>query len=81
VSARTPWKWTQRNEDKPHRCPNCHAIAARAWSDNGYGPRTVMACCGLKWRAGVRSKRYRMAFKKELKEIRAGRGSTCPCCK
>jgi hypothetical protein len=76
VSARRHrevFRWTQRNEDKPHRCPNCHAIAARAWTSRGYGPRTVMACCGLKWRVGQRSARDSMWTKQWMKAWRDGR--------
>ena len=25
--------WVRRNEDKPHRCPSCHAVAA--WKTEG----------------------------------------------
>lgn len=53
-------RWVQRNEDKPHRCPECHGIALRAWADRGYGPRTRMSCpndCGVQWRAGSRATR------------------------
>lgn len=53
-------RWVRRNSDKPHRCPLCHTVALRAWSERGYGPRTVLRCtygCGVRWRAGVRAVR------------------------
>jgi len=56
--------WVRRNEDKPHRCPGCHAVAT--WEHKRIGPRTRLTCpngCGLQWRYGrrqqVRSMRYR----------------------
>lgn len=60
------YAWTDRNSDKPHRCPTCHRVAERAWLDRGYGPRTVLRCtygCGLRWRAGVRSHRVPMRWR------------------
>lgn len=47
-------RWVKRNEDKPHRCPECHAIPARCRSY--LGPRTAVSCplCRVKWRMGVR---------------------------
>jgi len=49
-------RWVKRNEDKPHRCPECHAVAT--WDrPAAYGPRTVFKCprtCGVQWRAGNR---------------------------
>jgi len=64
---RTDLRWVQRNTDKPHRCPECHAVAT--WEHDKYGPRTVMVCpreCGVRWRIGQRMKRYSMAFKRIL---------------
>jgi hypothetical protein len=72
TTPKTGAKWVKRNEDKPHRCPQCHAIALRAWARSadggGYGPRTVFHCCGLRWRVGRRAKRYPMAFRQRLAE-------------
>ena len=69
--SRVLWDWAKRNEDKPHRCPKCHAIAVLPWlrsmEGRGYGPRTVFACCGVKWRAGTRVRDRGMARKVELK--------------
>ena len=51
-------RWVERNEDKPHRCPECHAVAT--WERETYGPRTVLTCpreCGIQWRAGHRLNR------------------------
>ncbi len=48
-------KWVHRNEDKPHRCPECHAVAT--WDRRAHGPRTRVACpagCGVQWRMGNR---------------------------
>lgn len=60
-------KWVKRNEDKPHRCPKCHAIAVRAWANamdgTGHGPRTIYSCCGVKWRVGSRLHRTTMRFR------------------
>lgn len=60
-------RWVPRNEDKGHRCPECHGIAEKAWdrsvAERGIGPRTVLSCpndCGVKWRVGYRSKRRSM---------------------
>lgn len=52
------WRWVKRNEDKPHRCPECHAIAT--WEMHGYGPRTKLKCptgCRVIWRPGRRVNR------------------------
>lgn len=51
-------RWVKRNEDKPHRCPECHAIADQA--RGCYGPRTRFTCpagCGVQWRPGTRLSR------------------------
>lgn len=47
--------WVTRNEDKPHRCPECHRIPDRC--RKRWGPRTAASCalCGVKWRMGSRS--------------------------
>jgi hypothetical protein len=48
-------RWVERNEDKPHRCPECHAVAT--WGRGEYGPRTRLVCprdCGVQWRVGNR---------------------------
>lgn len=47
-------RWVRRNGDKPHRCPECHAIPDRCRSY--LGPRTAVSCapCGVRWRMGVR---------------------------
>lgn len=74
----------KRNEDKPHRCPNCHKIAERAWSavtDNmGAGPRTVYACetCRVRWRVGMHVKRHNMAFEQHRVQWD---NSSCKCCR
>lgn len=50
--------WTRPNTDKPHRCPECHAVADTARGE--YGPRTRMTCpygCPVQWRTGHRSSR------------------------
>lgn len=55
-------RWVRRNEDKPHRCIECHGIALRAW-EGRYAPRTVMSCpnaCGVRWRVSVRTQRRPM---------------------
>jgi hypothetical protein len=48
-------RWVRRNEDKPHRCPECHTIPDRCRA-LVLGPRTAVSCarCGVKWRMGVR---------------------------
>ncbi len=78
MSSRHLFRWTRRNEDKPHRCPNCHAIAARAWFGGGYGPRTILTCCGLKWRVGNRAGRDSMRDKQRRL---AHDYSSCACCR
>lgn len=48
-------KWINRNEDKPHRCPECHSVAT--WNRRSHGPRTRVVCpngCGVQWRMGDR---------------------------
>ncbi|MET9262367.1 hypothetical protein [Amycolatopsis sp. NPDC004079] len=47
-------RWVRRNEDKPHRCPECHRVVT--WDREAYGPRTRLRCvrCGVQWRAGRR---------------------------
>lgn len=53
-------RWVQRNEDKPHRCPECHAVCTydrrHPWR---YGPRTRITChnCRVQWRIGARASR------------------------
>lgn len=66
------WRWVSRNVDKPHRCPGCHAVALRAWSRSGYGPRTVMRCeygCRMRWRVGSRAKSYSYRFRQILDQV------------
>ena len=58
-------RWVQRNEDKPHRCPLCHAVATwdKSTQNRPIGPRTKLKCprgCGVQWRAGFRQKRLGM---------------------
>lgn len=56
-------RWVQRNEDKPHRCPECHAVAT--WDKERYGPRTKLHCpnqCRVQWRTKNRQPRPRMRF-------------------
>lgn len=51
-------RWVDRNEDKPHRCPECHAVAT--WGKWSRGPRTRLVCprdCGVQWRVGDRVSR------------------------
>lgn len=45
-------RWVRRNEDKPHRCPQCHTIAA--WDDPGHA-WTVWRCegCRVRWFKGI----------------------------
>lgn len=52
--------WVRRNEDKPHRCPRCHAVAT--WDREEWGPRTRVVCerCGVQWRMGCRLHRWPM---------------------
>lgn len=52
--AATQFRWVRRNEDKPHRCPECHAVAT--WDHKHAGPRTRLRCpqCGVQWRYGER---------------------------
>lgn len=59
-------KWTKRNEDKPHRCPSCHAICLSP--SRTTGPRTVLKCpdCQLQWRHGTRTPRRRTISKRSL---------------
>jgi hypothetical protein len=68
----TEFRWTDRNEDKPWRCPQCSTLAMNAWVRARYGrswgPRTVFRCCGLRWRVGMRAKSLRMDVKSELKQ-------------
>jgi hypothetical protein len=63
-------RWVGRNTDKPHRCPECHAVAT--WDHKRYGPRTVLVCprdCGVRWRAGNRMKTWGMAFERYLRRV------------
>lgn len=43
------------NDDKPHRCPNCHAIPDAAYEHGKAVPGYIYVCrkadCGVKWRA------------------------------
>lgn len=58
--------WVDRNEDKPHRCPGCHAVAT--WNRLVYGPRTRITCprgCDIQWRIGCR------ALRSDLRSFRA----------
>ncbi len=47
-------RWVGRNEDKPHRCPECHRVVT--WERKRYGPRSRLTCppCGVQWRSGTR---------------------------
>jgi hypothetical protein len=54
----TKLRWVTRNEDKPHRCPKCHAVAT--WDRRQHGPRSRAVCpqaCGVQWRMGNRASR------------------------
>lgn len=54
------WTWMPPHWDKPHRCPDCHRVAERAWTGRGYGPRTRFRClygCRVQWRVGSRAVR------------------------
>lgn len=65
-------RWVRPNRDKPHRCPECHVVAERAWSRRGYGPRTVFRCmagCGVRWRSGERVPAYTQGFKALLQAL------------
>lgn len=54
------YTWVRRNEDKPHRCPECHGVVT--WDYKRYGPRTVLSCsfCAVRWRSGVRTYPFRV---------------------
>lgn len=68
-------KWVKRNEDKPHRCPECHAIAS--WEKDKMGPRTRLVCpreCGVQWRYGRRLKKESMAWRQYFHWL-----ATMPC--
>lgn len=57
--------WVRRNEDKPHRCPCCHAVAS--YDRRTAGPRTRMVCprgCGVQWRYGSRATRDLRVWRK-----------------
>lgn len=57
-------RWVKPNRDKPHRCPECHAIAT--WELDKAGPKTRIVCphdCGVQWRFGLRIKHQSMASK------------------
>jgi Family of unknown function (DUF6283) len=63
VSTTASLRWVRRNEDKPHRCPGCHAVAT--WDHRHAGPRTRLRCprdCRVQWRYGARQQRtpYRL---------------------
>ncbi len=66
-------EWVKRNEDKPHRCPRCHAIADRANSERPLKPRTKLVCprdCEIQWRYGLRQLSLGMDLKSFMKELR-----------
>jgi hypothetical protein len=48
------FRWVRRNEDKPHRCPECHHVVT--WNRARYAPRTRLKCdsCRVQWRSGMR---------------------------
>jgi hypothetical protein len=57
-------RWVKRNEDKPHRCPECHAVAS--WGKDCMRPKTKLVCpndCGVQWRYGLRMKKFNMSDK------------------
>lgn len=60
-------RWVNRNEDKPHRCPECHAVAM--WDNDKAGPRTLVRCpldCNVQWRYGRRWQKHSMRVKQIL---------------
>lgn len=61
-------KWVGRNKDKPHRCPECHAVRRRTH----WGPRTTVVCgpCGVRWKMG-RGSRYPMSEYRRHKRLDA----------
>lgn len=67
-------RWVRRNDDKPHRCPDCHRVAQWHHSDydhhrdRRHGPRTRMWCiyCRVQWRMGDRSTGDSTLFVKRL---------------
>jgi ribosomal protein L37AE/L43A len=63
--------WVKRNEDKPHRCPKCHAICA--W-DKEPQPKTILNCkdCKVKWRYGMRYPRISTRTKQILQHLIRG---------
>lgn len=66
-------RWVHRNEDKPHRCPECHAVAT--WEHKRYGPRTVLVCpreCVIRWRVGRRLTVDSMRYRRWLVDIDDG---------
>lgn len=68
--VKAPLRWVKRNEDKPHRCPECHAIAF--WDKEHAGPRTIIRCpneCEVQWRFGIRMKRMSMRWKSYLDSL------------
>jgi hypothetical protein len=71
-------RWVRRNEDKPHRCPECHAVAT--WDRESAGPRTVLRCphgCG-QWRYGRRCHREPMRYRPAVRVIYRGRTGLLP---
>jgi len=63
-------RWVSRNEDKPHRCPECHAVAS--WGKETMGPRTRLVCpndCNVQWRYGRRLKGRGMYWKAYFKKV------------
>jgi hypothetical protein len=69
VDTKARWRWVKRNEDKPHRCPECHAVAT--WDKHIYGPRTKLKCparCWVIWRVGNRMTRENEKYLKRHAE-------------
>jgi hypothetical protein len=63
------YRIVERNYDKPHRCPRCHAVALRAWQSRGYGPRTWLRCeygCYVRWRTHQHTDRNTKAWQKSI---------------
>jgi hypothetical protein len=67
------YRVVERNHDKPHRCPRCHAVALRAWEDRGYGARTWLRCeygCYVRWQTHHYSSRLTKAWRRRLHDDR-----------
>lgn len=50
----SPYREIDANEDKPHRCPNCHRIPDEAYKDGVAIPGKTYCCdkCKVQWTWG-----------------------------